>query len=90
MGKVTDIVVDPAGEEFPVCVMVQFDRYSGPTVNGSFPIGSTQSTFSTNGDDCKRIQFPLILAFSMTIHKAQGLTLENVVLNIGEKERSLV
>ena len=89
IGTITDIVVDPKEETFPLCIMVQFDKYSGPTINGSVPIGPTQSKWTFNGQDCKRMQFPLLVAFAITIHKAQGLTLDKVVIEIGENERNL-
>lgn len=85
---VTDIVVEP-GEDFPLVIMIKFDRYRGPTVNGSVPIAPTESSWVSNGHNCKRTQFPLLLAFAVTIHKAQGITLDKVVVNLGEKETSL-
>lgn len=33
-----------------------------------------------------RRQFPLILAHACTIHKAQGLTIRKVIINIGKRE----
>ena len=33
--------------------------------------------------------FPVILAYTITVHKLQGLTLDKVVLNISAKDHSL-
>lgn len=69
--------------------MVQFDKYTGTTINGSVPIVTTEAKWTSNGQDCKRVQFPLLLAFAVTIYKAQGLTLDSVVVDIGDTEKSL-
>ncbi|EHK45724.1 hypothetical protein TRIATDRAFT_186188, partial [Trichoderma atroviride IMI 206040] len=38
-----------------------------------------------NGDvQAKRVQIPLILAWALSIHKAQGQTLERVTVNLGK------
>ena len=33
-----------------------------------------------------RTAFPLLLAYSMTIHRSQGVTMQRAMLNIGERE----
>ena len=40
------------------------------------------------GAQCLRLQLPLKLAWAVTIHEAQGLTLNKVVVDIGKKEFS--
>ena len=41
-----------------------------------------------DGNNFQRQQFPLMLAWAMTIHKAQGLTLAKVVIDAGDDERA--
>jgi len=43
------------------------------------------ASFDLNGRQVKRTQLPVILSFAITIHKAQGLTLQKVVADCGEK-----
>lgn len=75
--------------DLPIAVMVKFDHYSGPTFfNNTVPIPPLQRTWYTAGSQCSRLQVPLKLAWGVTIHKAQGLTLDKVVVNIGKKEFS--
>ena len=40
------------------------------------------------GSTCLRLQIPLKLAWAITIHNAQGLTLDKVVIDNGKKEFS--
>ena len=73
----------------PTAVMVRFDSYSSPTLpDGSAPIVPIRRTWSNSGKSCSRLQIPLKLAWAITIHKAQGLTLNKVVIDMGSKEFS--
>ena len=39
-----------------------------------------------NGTVCSRLQIPLCLAWAITVHKSQGLTLEKARIDIGNRE----
>ena len=73
----------------PVAVMVRFDHYTGPTMHdGTVPITPMRRNWSSSGGQCSRLQLPLKLAWAVTIHKSQGLTLDKVVIDVGKKEFS--
>ena len=73
--------------DLPIAVTVQFDSYSGPKLSdGTVPICPLRRTWSTPSGSCSRLQLPLKLAWAVTIHKSQGLTLNKQMINIGKKE----
>lgn len=76
-----------APPDLPVAITILFDKYSGPTLyDGTVPIPPLRRTWSTSGSQCSRLQLPLKLAWAVTIHKAQGLTLNKLCVDIGKKE----
>ena len=74
--------------KLPSVVFVEFDRYNGPNVNGCVPIVPHQSQWHDRKGFRMRRQIPLNLAWAVTVHKAQGLTLDKAIVNIGYKEFS--
>ena len=50
------------------------------------PIFRQTTEWSKRGAVLRRTQFPLVLAYAITIHKSQGLTVEKAVLNISEAD----
>ena len=53
------------------------------------PMRGLTARFECNGVDCTRTQFPLRIAYAITVHKAQGLTLPRIVLNITGRDFAL-
>ena len=87
MGTVVAICYSNGGTppHLPVAVMVRFDSYQGPTLPDSIvPITPLRRTWSVSGASCSHLQLPLKLAWAVTIHKAQDLTLDRVVINVGK------
>ena len=90
VGTVISIVYETGGPpDLPLAVLVKFDNYTGPTFsNQTVPIVPVRRTWLSSASSCSRLQIPLKLAWAVTIHKAQGLTLSKVVIDIGKKEFS--
>lgn len=80
---------DPSTQP-PDHVLVQFDQYHGPSFNNNdripavVPIFRSTREFTRGNKICRRSQFPLTVAYAVTIHKTQGLTVDRAVLNIAE------
>ena len=75
--------------DLPMAVTILFDGYTGPTLsNSTVTIPPIRHSWSTSDNRCSRLQLPLKLAWAVTIHKAQGLTLNKVVIDTGKKEFS--
>ncbi|KAL7305115.1 hypothetical protein TKK_0002522 [Trichogramma kaykai] len=79
-------VVPPS---LPKYIMVEFDTYAGPFIkNRTFPITPIIRTREKYGMKLTTKQFPLKLAYAITIHKSQCLTLTSAIIDVGSKEFS--
>jgi ATP-dependent exoDNAse (exonuclease V) alpha subunit len=93
MGTVRDAVWNEgqdATKDMPMAIMVEVDDYDGPKFPGTnyVPIFPVTRRFEYKKRDCSRTNFPLCPAYAITVHKAQGLTLKQVVLNLERKDHS--
>jgi ATP-dependent exoDNAse (exonuclease V) alpha subunit len=92
VGTVADIVygIGRNPPQLPAAVMVNFDLYNGPTLQDSgntVPIVPVERECPLEGYKFgTKLQIPLSLAFGLTVHKAQGATLDKVVVDLGERE----
>ena len=101
LGKVYDIIYTPGSSppELPLCVLVQFDKYIGPSflkeqnvprIVPIVPLTRTWESPETIGTSqyraLSRTQIPLSLAYAMTIYKAQGQEFEQLMVHPGLRE----
>ena len=95
MGTLYDLIWDEGVQDpftiMPVMALVEIDGYNGPgtiEINGVHvvPIAPTFHQWVVDGVVCTRTQFPLTLAFAITVHKCQGLTLPKVALKFSRKD----
>ncbi|PKY61732.1 hypothetical protein RhiirA4_284382, partial [Rhizophagus irregularis] len=72
--------------------LVSFDKYDGPTltnIEGILVVSIVliQRMWEAKSRICFRLQIPLSLAWTITVHKLQSLTLTNkAVIDLGRKE----
>ncbi|KAJ5945600.1 hypothetical protein N7454_002439 [Penicillium verhagenii] len=78
----------------PQALLVAIEQYCGPTLDSGLdadqrplvPILPITRDFIVQGKQCIRTQFPIALAYAITVHKSQGVSLDNAVLDIGSRE----
>lgn len=95
MGTLYDLIWDEGVQDpfttMPAITLVEMDDYHGPgsiNIDGVHvvPIAPTYHQWVIDGVVCTRTQFPFTLAFAITVHKCQGLTLPKVVLKFSRKD----
>ena len=73
-------------------ILVKFDKYRGHSVVNAdgedlgVPIDALSRTWYEGKVPFQRTMVPLVPAYAFSIHKAQGQTLDKMVLNVGKKE----
>ena len=92
-GVIQDIIFREKGPpSLPVAVFITFEKYEGPTITNLegvkvVPVVPIKRSWKgKNGTQCSRSQVPLCLAWVVTAHKSQGLTLEKAKIDLGSKE----
>ena len=74
----------------PVCLIVAFDKYYGPSyidsIPKSVPICPKRREWYSQQKTLSRTMLPLILGYALSIHKLQGDSLDKVILNLGDRE----
>jgi ATP-dependent DNA helicase PIF1 len=92
-GVIKDIIYSET-ESMPHTIFIEFDNYVGPKFFNEnderakwIPINPTN--IYNNNVGGARQQYAFRLAYASTIHKSQGQTLEKVVIDLGNNERSL-
>ena len=93
-GTVVDIIyaVDHQPPDLPIAVVVKFDQYTGPAFanqTSCVPIPPITATVTTGNLVHERQQISLKLAWALTIHKSQGMTLQKAWVDIGKRETTL-
>ena len=95
-GNVTHIVFEEGknpANSMPAFIVVCFPDYLGPPFvpgcPGTVPVCPRTAEWKEGTLKCTRRSFPLIPGYALTIHKSQGMTIDQpVVIDIGAKEFS--
>ena len=102
MGMVTEVIKNSnaCDDKQIQCILVKFDSSKigeNAIANSSYkhicrfsvPIKKIQVTFRVHGQESFQgswCQFPIFLSWAVTIHKCQGLTLDEIVVDMSDKK----
>ena len=76
----------------PTFLCVFIENYSGPELYRNeknqpiIPIFPITREFIQGTNSCTRSQFPITIAFAITVHKSQGLTMQQAVLDLSRPQ----
>ena len=93
-GIIVDYIyqVEQQPPDLPVAVIVKFHDYSGPSISDTLhscvPVCPVAVSAQISEGVHERQQLPLRLAYALTIHKSQGLTLPKAWVDIGKSEKT--
>ena len=92
-GKVSDIIYLP-GQSPPALphILCTFQQYTGPpfisNLPHSVPTVPIMCVWNTSNGSFSRTQLLLYLAYTITVHRCQGLTLNQAVVYLGTHQQS--
>ena len=93
MGTVQEILFEEnqSPPSLPIAVLIEFGDYSGPAITNVggkrlVPISPIRHSWEGKRGTCSRLQVPFCLAWAITVHKSQGLTLQKAVVDLGKTE----
>jgi hypothetical protein len=98
MGTIRDIVWEEGANyetDPPLALLTDFDDYKqdGPYLvkdpksgRSLVPIFRVKREWQRGSVRCTRTQFPITIAYAITIHKSQGISVDRAVLNSGKKK----
>src|SRR5580692_7789920 len=95
MGTIRDMSWDVGLDisSMPSVILVRFDSYSRPAFpdceDKIVPVYPVTRQFEFKGVSCSRTQFSLRLAYAITVHKSQGMSLLAAVMNLRQNEHCL-